>query len=48
MPMLKWPLSTPPTPVSLHEEKQNKTRENENETKIKKGGGAPAEAPIIT
>lgn len=47
MPMLKSPLSTPPTPLSLHEEKKERERKREGK-KTKKKGGAPAEAPIIT
>lgn len=43
MPM---PLSSPPAPRFLHEEKKRTKREG-NETKTKRGG-APRKEPIIT
>lgn len=49
--MLKSPLSTPPTPLFPPRGKKQKTERKKegNKTKTKKKGGrAPAEAPIIT
>lgn len=45
--MLKSPLSTPPTPLSLYEEKRERKKEKEIKQKQNKEG-APAEVPIIT
>ena len=41
MPMLKSPLSTPPAPLSLHEEKQERKKEKEVKRKQKKRGHLP-------